>query len=101
MGAVDAALGVVEGQEMLGHAFWTAACGLSVLDATGIGRAERGGQGRVLAVALAMPPHTWVAGHVQHRGKDVCDAAGGLLTADGLGDFRFQLRIPARATGDP
>ena len=101
VGAVDAALGVVEGQEMLGHTLRPSACCLGVLDAAGIGCAEGCGQGRVLAIALALPPHTRVAGHVQHGSKDVRDAAGGLLTADGLGDLLFQLRIPARAAGDP
>ena len=101
VGAVDAALGVVEGQEMLGHALRPSACRLGVLDAAGIGYAEGGGQGRVLAVALALTPHAGVAGHVQHRSKDLRDAAGGLLTADSPRDFRFQFRVPARAPGDP
>ena len=101
VGAVDAALGVVEGQKMLGHALRAPSRGLGASDAACISGAEGGSQGRVLAVALALTAHAGVAGDVQHRGEDLRDAAGGLLTADGLGDLFLQVRVPARTPGDP
>ena len=98
--AVDAALGIVKAKEVLGHALGLAAVLFVFLNALRVGCAKLSGQGAVFAVRLAGAAHARVARDVQHRGEDLCDAAGKLLTADDLTDLFLRLRVEGSAAGD-
>ena len=100
VGAMDAALGIVEPQKVLRHTVGLTAGGFRLLTAMYISYAQRTCQCGILSVCFALTAHAGIPGDIQHRCKDVCHAAGYLLTADDAGDPFLQLRIPAGASGD-
>jgi hypothetical protein len=101
MRAVDAALGVVGSDEVLRDRFSAAAGSVFPLDTMCVGSPERGGEGRVLAVALAVSPHTWIAGDVENRSQGVRDAEGPFLPTHDLADPALDLDVPARRAAQP
>ena len=101
MGAMDAALGVVKGQEMLGSPLGLPPGCLFRLQTLEIGGAHSRYQGGGFPVGLSVAAHAGLPGHIQHRGQGLGDAAGSLLPADHPAQLFFQGRIPAGAPGNP
>ena len=101
VGAMDAALGVVKGQKMLGSPLGLPPGCLFRLQTLEIGGAHSRHQGGVFPVGLSVAAHAGLPGHIQHRGQGLGDAAGSLLPADHPAQLFFQGCIPAGAPGNP
>src|SRR4029453_15166466 len=97
--AVDAALAVVEAEEVFGYRLRSQTGGLD-LQSGHVRDPEGRSQGGVLAVGLSLTSHPRIARDVQDRRKSVADANCALLTSDDEADAVLEIGVPARTPSD-